>query len=134
MKERSATHATFVIEPSYPTTPQRVFAALSDPAKKRRWFTVEQESKVDKFAMDFRVGGSERSSFRVQSVTCTNDTIYLDTVPGPANRDRLYDDARSEADLVVSSHRGDVANEAGNRTHLHRAGSFLRGRGWISNA
>jgi uncharacterized protein YndB with AHSA1/START domain len=81
MKERSATHATFVIEPSYPTTPQRVFAAFSDPAKKRRWFTVEEESKVDKFEMDFRVGGGERSSFRVQSVTCTNDTIYLDTVP-----------------------------------------------------
>ena len=43
MKDRSVTHATFVIERSYPTTPQRVFAAFSDPAKTRRWLAGEQE-------------------------------------------------------------------------------------------
>jgi uncharacterized protein YndB with AHSA1/START domain len=81
MKERSVTHATFVIERSYPTSPQRVFGAFSDPAKKRRWFAADEEFKVDSFEMDFRVGGSERSSFRSQGVTCTNDTVYRDIVP-----------------------------------------------------
>lgn len=37
MKKQSVIHNTFVIERSYPATPARVFAALSDPAKKRRW-------------------------------------------------------------------------------------------------
>jgi len=33
----AVTHGTFVIERNYPTTPERVFAALADPKKKRRW-------------------------------------------------------------------------------------------------
>ncbi len=81
MKERSVTHATFVIERNYPTIPQRVFGAFSDPAKKRRWFAADEEFKVDSFEMDFRVGGSERSSFHAHGVTCTNDTVYRDIVP-----------------------------------------------------
>ncbi len=38
MEQLSVTHSTFVIERSYPTSPERVFAAFADPAKKRRWF------------------------------------------------------------------------------------------------
>ena len=81
MKERSVTHATFTIERSYPSAPQRVFAAFSDPAKKRRWFAEGEEFEVNSFTMDFRVGGTERSSFRVQGMDCVNDTVYLDIVP-----------------------------------------------------
>jgi uncharacterized protein YndB with AHSA1/START domain len=81
MKERSVVHATFTIERNYPKPPQPVFAAFSDPAKKRRWFAEGEEFQVDSFAMDFRVGGTERSSFRVQGMGCINDTVYLDIVP-----------------------------------------------------
>ncbi|MGC5324216.1 SRPBCC family protein [Brevibacillus sp. SYSU BS000544] len=52
MNERSAKHATFVIERMYGTTPERVFAAWADPAAKAQWF-----QKPDEF--DFRVGGRE---------------------------------------------------------------------------
>src|SRR5262245_23426362 len=38
MQEPSVVHNTFVLERSYPVAPERVFAALSNPAKKRRWF------------------------------------------------------------------------------------------------
>jgi uncharacterized protein YndB with AHSA1/START domain len=81
MKQRSVTHATFVIERNYPASPERVFAAFSDSSKKRRWFSGDKEFKPGEFEMDFRVGGSERSSFRAQGVTCTNDTVYRDIVP-----------------------------------------------------
>ena len=79
MKERSVTHSTFVIERSYPTPPAPVFAAFSDPAKKRRWFAEGEGSEIEEFEMDFRVGGSERVRFRLKnSLTCKNDTIYQD--------------------------------------------------------
>ena len=81
MKQRSVTHATFVIERHYPASPERVFGAFSNPVKKRRWFSGDKEFRPDEFEMDFRVGGSERSSFRAQGVTCTNDTVYRDIVP-----------------------------------------------------
>jgi len=86
MTGRSVTHATFAIERSYPATPQRVFAALSDPVKKRRWFREEDGSETFEFEMDFRVGGHERSSFRIKGgpvdgMLCTNDTTYQDIVP-----------------------------------------------------
>lgn len=82
MKERSVTHATFTIERGYPKPPQRVFSALSEPAQKRRWFAAdEKDFQVEKFEMDFRVGGTERSSFRAQGMECVNDTVYLDIVP-----------------------------------------------------
>lgn len=82
MQERSVTHATFTIERHYPKPPQRVFAALSDPLQKRRWFAADDKDfQVEKFEMDFRVGGTERSSFRVKGMECVNDTVYLDIVP-----------------------------------------------------
>jgi uncharacterized protein YndB with AHSA1/START domain len=31
-------HSTFVIQRSYPATPERVSVAFADPAKKRGWF------------------------------------------------------------------------------------------------
>jgi uncharacterized protein YndB with AHSA1/START domain len=80
MKERSVTHATFTIERGYPKPPKRVFAAFSDPAQKRRWFAEGEEFQVEKFEMNFRVGGTDRSSFRVQGMECVNDTVYLDIV------------------------------------------------------
>ena len=66
MKERTVTHGTFVIERTYPATPERVFAAFSDPAKKRRWFVADEEPASEEFEMDFRVGGVERKRFKVK--------------------------------------------------------------------
>ncbi len=56
MTQRSATHATFVIERSYAASPSRVFSAWADKAKKAQWAACHQE-----FEFDFRVGGRELS-------------------------------------------------------------------------
>jgi uncharacterized protein YndB with AHSA1/START domain len=87
MEERFVTHSTFVIERSYPTTPERVFAAFADPARKSRWFVEGEGMDVEEFVMDFRVGGKERSRYRFKEGTpfpgtaLTNDTFYQDIVP-----------------------------------------------------
>ena len=84
MQERSVTHSTFVIERSYPTTPQRVFAAFADPVKKRRWFMEGDEFEAISFEMDFRAGGRESSSFRspvdspLKGAALSNETYYQD--------------------------------------------------------
>lgn len=82
MSERSVTHSTFVIERTYPVAPAQTFAAFSNPAKKRRWFSEGEEAKLESFEMDFRVGGTERKLFRSKDgLLFTNDTVYRDIVP-----------------------------------------------------
>lgn len=86
MEGRSVIHSTFEIVRSCPVAPERVFAAFADPAKKLRWFREEDNSITEEFEMDFRVGGRERTRFRLKSgpfegVICTNDTTYQDIVP-----------------------------------------------------
>jgi uncharacterized protein YndB with AHSA1/START domain len=107
MSERSVMHSTFVIERSYPATPDRVFAAFSDPAQKRRWFAEGEESEIEHFEMDFRVGGSEQARFRTKNgFACRNDTVYLDILPGPTYRDCLYDGRGRPAHFVISGYGG----------------------------
>jgi uncharacterized protein YndB with AHSA1/START domain len=82
MAERSVTHATFNLERTYEAAPARVFQAWADPAIKRRWFAEGEGWQIDEFAVDFKVGGYERTRFRFQGgVPMRNDTTYHDIVP-----------------------------------------------------
>jgi uncharacterized protein YndB with AHSA1/START domain len=87
MKEQSVVHSTFVLERSYPKPPENVFAAFSDPDKKRRWFGSDDHSQLEQFTMDFREGGSERQYYRFKEGTpfpgieLRNETQYQDIVP-----------------------------------------------------
>lgn len=81
----AVTHNTFVIERYYPTTPERVFAAFSDPAKKRRWFAEGESHEVQEFEMDFRAGGTERARFifqggPVKGMTCKTQATFENIV------------------------------------------------------
>jgi uncharacterized protein YndB with AHSA1/START domain len=82
----STIHNTFVVERAYPVAPDRVFAALADPVKKRRWFGEGPMHDVEEFAMDFRVGGAERLRYRFKNgtpfpgVVVDNDGIIHDIV------------------------------------------------------
>jgi uncharacterized protein YndB with AHSA1/START domain len=62
MTERSVTHATFVIERTYATSPARVFAAWATPAAKARWFVGPDEWETSDHKLDFRIGGRESVS------------------------------------------------------------------------
>lgn len=61
MTERTATHATFVLERVYPAAPARVFNAFADPKAKAKWFKPPEGWSAEKQTMDFRVGGLETS-------------------------------------------------------------------------
>ena len=75
-------HKSFTIEHNYRATAARVFRALGDPQKKRRWFAEGEGFIVDSYTLDFRVGGFERSRFRpIGGPPMTTDVVYLDIVP-----------------------------------------------------
>jgi len=87
IEERGVTHSTFVIEHSYPTSPERVFAAFSDPGKKRRWFAEGVHKVVDEFVMDFRPAGTEVVRYHYKEgspypgLPFVNEGTYQDIVP-----------------------------------------------------
>ena len=85
MEKRTVNHSTYVVERAYPATPKRVFAAFSDPAKKRRWYADKENGEVLEYEMDFRAGGKESSRFRskggpMAGAVFGNQTTYHDIV------------------------------------------------------
>ena len=86
MTESAVTHSTFVVERSYPQSPDRVFAAFAQPARKRRWY-AEGEHEIQEYEMEFRLGGSERLRYRfkeghpIAGSEIDNQSTYQDIVP-----------------------------------------------------
>ena len=87
MQEPSIIHNTFVLERSYPKPPKTVFAAFADAGKKRRWFAEGEGHELQQFELDFRVGGTERLTYKLKAGTpvagmiITNEARYQDIVP-----------------------------------------------------
>ena len=69
MSDAPIVHDTFVLDRLYPKPVETVFAALADPAKKRRWYAEEGTHEVVAFEMDFRPGGVERTHYRMGANT-----------------------------------------------------------------
>lgn len=78
---RPVIHKSFTIERTYAQSAERVFDALSDPVKKRRWFAEGEGFEVESYSLDFRVGGFERCRFRPSGgPPMTTDAVHLDIV------------------------------------------------------
>jgi uncharacterized protein YndB with AHSA1/START domain len=88
MADQKVIHDTFVIERSFPKPPDTVFAAFSDPAKFRRWFGEGGHNTLEVFTHDFRVGGSQKLTYRMGEATplpgvaITNEGRFQEIVPG----------------------------------------------------
>ncbi len=85
--EISTAHSTFVIEHTYSYPPEKLYAAFSDPEKKRRWYGDRDSPSNSVFEMDFRVGGHERTVYHLgpntpfPGIPLTNHTTFEDIVP-----------------------------------------------------
>jgi uncharacterized protein YndB with AHSA1/START domain len=132
MQQLSTIHSTFVLERSYPTAPERIFAAFADPAKKRRWFLEGGNNEVLEFEMDFRVGGSERARVLhkegpIQGMTISNDIRYQDIVPNSrvvTTYSMTLGDKRISVSLVTLEL---VPTEAGTDLILTHQGAYFEG-------
>jgi len=86
MAQPNVIHATFVVHKTYSKPVDRVFAAFSDPAKKRRWYAERAGNSIETFEMDFRAGGSEILAYRMGAASpmpgalITNQEVFLDIV------------------------------------------------------
>jgi len=128
MKERSVIHSTFVIERTYPAKPERVFAAFSDPNRKRRWYGEGEEAKLVFHELDFRVGGTERTRRRLKpGWEFTGETIYRDIVP---NQRIVFSYNMSVGDTVISTSQATVEllpSETGTELIFTEQGAFYEG-------
>jgi uncharacterized protein YndB with AHSA1/START domain len=133
MEKPTVTHGTFVVERTYSATPERVFAAFSDPAKKRRWYIEGRNNEAETFEMDFRVGGTERSSYRMgenspfPGTVISNETKYMDIVP---NRRIVIAYTMSMGERRFSSSQATfelVASEKGTDLVFTEQGAYFEG-------
>jgi uncharacterized protein YndB with AHSA1/START domain len=135
MEKQSVIHNTFSFERSYPTSPERVFAAFSDPAKKRHWYAEGDHHEIVDFEMDFRVGGIERSSYRMgentpfKGVLLTNDTTFQDIIP---NRRIVLSSTMTLGDKRISSILATfefLPTDKGTNLLFTHQGAFFEGSG-----
>lgn len=87
MSDPTTIHNTFVIERNYAKTPERLFAAFSNPEQKKRWFGEGPAHDLLSFEQDFRVGGVERLVYRFKEGTpiagavLANELTYQNLTP-----------------------------------------------------
>jgi uncharacterized protein YndB with AHSA1/START domain len=139
MKEASVTHATFVIKRNYPAAPEKVYAALSDPEKKRRWFAEGEGAVTGSFQMDFRVGGVERNVRQAKNgLTFTNDTVYRDILPGRrivlaynmSMGDRCFSSSLATFELIANGKGTDLIYTDQSAFFEGADGPKMREEGW----
>lgn len=133
--EPSTIHTTFVIEHHYPYPPERLFAAFSDPVRKRRWFAESDNHDVERYELDFRIGGAERTQYRFRpgtpfpGVALSTEGILQDIVPNErvvSASTMSLGDRRISSSLITFEF---VSNGKGTDLILTHQGAFYEGSG-----
>jgi uncharacterized protein YndB with AHSA1/START domain len=130
MPDSTAIHSTFVIERNYPQSPERVYAAFAQPARKRRWY-AEGDHEIQEFEMEFRVGGAERFRYRfkeghpIAGSEIANESTYQDIAP----ENRIVTSTRMSLNrkpiLVAVLTLEFVPSEAGSNLVLTNQGTYI---------
>ncbi len=124
MSERSIEHAAFVVERVYDASPDRVFAAWSEPRAKARWY----DGSDGEFELDFRVGGWERGRGMLpDDREYTFQALYWDIVLGRRivyTYDMLLDGIRISVSLATAEFK---TERDGTRLVFTEQGAFLDG-------
>lgn len=82
MTERSAQHATFVIERAYGAKPARVFAAWASQEAKNAWMNDPDHPSDAGGEFDFRAGGHESfAGYGPDGTRYRYEAVYYDIVP-----------------------------------------------------
>lgn len=125
MSGLSVEHATFVVERTYKTSPQRAFAAWADREAKARWF-VDSEANLE---LDFRVGGWERNRGTAPDGRAFSyAALYQDIVPAERivyTYDMHVQETRISVSLATVEFR--PLGENGTRLVFTEQGAFLDG-------
>jgi uncharacterized protein YndB with AHSA1/START domain len=134
MTKHSTKHATFVIERTYPTTPERVYAAWSDPKSKARWFVGPDNWESSNHQLDFRVGGRETVSGGPPGGPIHSySALYQDIVPN----ERIittYEMHMDKVRISVSVATVEIAPDGdGTRLTLTEQGVFLDGHDHVED-
>lgn len=126
MSERSVEHSTFVVERVYDASPDRTFAAWSDPLAKSHWYAGSE----DDYELDFRVGGRERhSGVLTDGQGYAYRGLFWDIVPGQRivyTYEMHVDGARISVSLATVEFK---AEGEGTRMVFTEQGAFLDGFG-----
>jgi uncharacterized protein YndB with AHSA1/START domain len=128
MTERSATHATFVIERTYDASPARVFAAFATSEAKTKWFGGPAEWGPGKHSLDFRVGGHEHSAVGpAGGPVHIYDAVFYDILPDErivAAYEMYFDETRISVSIQTIELK---PAGKGTRLTLTEQGVFLDG-------
>jgi uncharacterized protein YndB with AHSA1/START domain len=127
MTKRTAEHGTFVLNRTYPVSPDRVFAAWASQEAKARWFGAPGEVN-ESLRLDFRIGGTETNSGGPpDGPVYSYEATYEDIVP---DQRIVYGySMKADADLISVSVTTVEFAAAGNGTTLTltEQGVFLDG-------
>jgi uncharacterized protein YndB with AHSA1/START domain len=127
-KERKVTHSTFTIERTFAHPAAKVWSAFADQAAKAKWFGAHDGWTVEKWDLDFRVGGRELNISRAKDgPRISFEALYYDLIPNERlvyAYEMFIDDNRISVSLATIELR---AEGKGTRMLLCEQGAYLDG-------
>jgi uncharacterized protein YndB with AHSA1/START domain len=124
MPERAIVHSTFTLERHYPAPAHVVYQAWADPKAKVRWFA----GNPDDYELDFRVGGLETNSNRLNGKLITWESLYREIVTDEriVYTSVLGEDGEPATVSLTTVEL--VPEDGGTRLTLVESGAYLDGR------